>query len=160
MVHPDSTLLPKFEDKVNKTLKENFKTGRDFLRVKVSAASAPMSYEIVGGNIDGAFKISNNGWISLLGELDYERHKEHKLIVRATVESARDPKPAIEETFTVKVEDINDEKPVFNVIGNNVTVTIDDHSPKDTLVSRVSNYFSISCNLRSYRKSSFFPSLD
>ena len=96
-----------------------------------------LEFSIVGGNIGSAFDIDSSGKIIVKNELDYERVPEYNLVVRAT-KSGATPVLVKEMTVTVKVDDINDNAPVFNVRGSSAEVTIQTNADSGLVTSMVS----------------------
>lgn len=66
-------------------LHENARAGT--LVTIVSVNKLGVRYSIVGGNVGLGFTISRSGRLTVAGALDYEMHREYKLVVRAVVES-------------------------------------------------------------------------
>ena len=104
---------------------------------KITATGANLGYEIVGGNHDNCFAISNNGQISLSKKLDYEKNQQFHLIIRAT--ETNYPPRYSETLCTVNVQDVNDNPPVFPVedMTKQKQIYIDQYSPEQTVVLKV-----------------------
>ena len=97
-----------------------------------------LEFSIVGGNIGNAFEIDNSGKIVVKNELDYERVSEYNLVVRAA-KSGATPALVKEMTVTIKVDDINDNAPIFNARGSSVEVTIQTNANSGLVTSMVSS---------------------
>ncbi|CAJ0943074.1 unnamed protein product, partial [Mesorhabditis belari] len=68
---------------------------------------------IVAGDEENLFAVYSNGDLKLLGELDYEKKKEHHLLIKLTDDRLPFPSHSIECQVIVQVEDINDNSPIF-----------------------------------------------
>lgn len=87
-VHSLSYIPPTFPRSVyRKTIPEDFKTGVSFLTVRAQkkmGLSSSMEYFIVGGDPQNQFIVgSRSGALKLRKPLDYERVRQHVLVVRA-----------------------------------------------------------------------------
>lgn len=94
----------------------------NFLVIEVNAedddAASQISYTIVNGNIGDAFKIeSSTGKITVNSPLDYENITEYSLRIRAFDGIYDDF-----ATVTIRVEDVNDNPPVFTEDKYNATI--------------------------------------
>ena len=99
------------------------------------AVSNIVVYSITSGNSNETFIINpENGTIFLHKPLDFERRKQHKLIVKATDDGI----PALESltNVIVSVEDVNDSPPVFTKC--DALVILQEPAPPQTQLFRVS----------------------
>lgn len=77
--------------------------------------NARLRYDITSGNDLDCFEVNpTTGVISLKKPLDFDKNSEHRFIVRATDSHKTHPLSAI-ATVSIKVEDENDNSPVFPV---------------------------------------------
>ena len=128
-------VLPKFPAAfTTKDVSENSALGAI---QKITAIGSNLGYEIVGGNRDNCFTISNNGQISLSKKLDYEKNQQYHLIIRAT--ETNYPPRYSETVYTVNVQDENDNPPVFPVedMTKHKQIYIDQYSPEKTVILKV-----------------------
>ena len=128
-------VLPKFPAAfTKKDVSENLALGAI---EKIAATGANLGYEIVGGNHDNCFTISNNGQMSLSKKLDYEKNKQYHLIIRST--ETNYPPRYSETIYIANVQDENDNPPVFPVedISKHKEIYIDQYSPEQTVVLKV-----------------------
>lgn len=139
-VHGAGTEMLSFGDGTSSnTIPENLPLNSDVMQV--SGNSNDIQYSIVGGDFNDMFDITSTGLILLQKGLDYETEKFYNVVVRAT-ENVVPPK-YLEKTFTVNVDDVNDNAPVFAVEkpDEKVEVFIDRFSPEGTIIHRVSLFF-------------------
>lgn len=61
---------------------------RNSLVTTVRVNKAKVKYFIVGGNVGGAFRISENGQVRVASNLDYEKVEKYKLVVRITYKTS------------------------------------------------------------------------
>lgn len=150
-VHPDGTPLPAFVNlpSISTKVLEGAASG-DVMTVKAEAQGGSVQYSIVGGNLGGAFDIDSAGKIVIKSLLDYEAVSEYNLVLRATKTGAS-PALVQEATVTIPIGDVNDNKPVFNVRGNSVEVTVQTNAESGLLASMVSLLlvFFLVCTLQS-----------
>ncbi|XP_023931546.1 protocadherin Fat 4 [Lingula anatina] len=92
-----------------------------------------LTYDIISGNEDGIFEISNSGWITSAKELDREEKDQHLLQIRVT-----DGKYTAETTVTVIIKDINDNPPKFRQ--DQYTFHIPEESSPGTFVGEVAAF--------------------
>ena len=93
-----------------------------------------ITYKIVGGNTNNAFKISSNtGLVSVAGSLDRESKSSYQLVIRAETTNL-----AKEVTTTINIGDINDNSPRITFLKEPKNIAIEDFSPKGTVVLKVS----------------------
>lgn len=136
-VYSPTSYPVKFQEaQYSKSLSESVTIGTDTIRVQASGP-AGITYSIVGGNPDTAFRVdSSTGQIQTNRELDYETVKSYKLAVRATCNTA--PQMATDVIVTISVQDVNDNAPNFLLYTSPKTVIIDSYTPKDTIIFKVS----------------------
>ena len=80
-----------------------------------------MEYSILGYR--GNFKIDkDSGQIRLAQKLDYETQKGYTFVVRATY--PYDPEKFTQTTVNVDVQDVNDNRPVFERYEEKITVDV------------------------------------
>lgn len=126
----------------------------NFLVIVVNAvdvdAASQITYTIVSGNTGNAFKIeSSTGEISVKSPLDYENITEYNLRIRAFDGIYEDY-----ASLTIRIENVNDNPPIFAQSKYNTTIeegtlingcilTIDAYDPdiKDRLASQEIKYF-------------------
>lgn len=96
-----------------------------------SSLNAEVVYEITAGNDEDVFSLGrNNGKLSVKGLLDYELVKKYTLDITAR-DRALTPKYTT-MSYTVKLNDLNDNDPVFGQAVD--TVFVDENSPLGTFV--------------------------
>lgn len=97
---------------------------------------SPIKYSIVGGNVNNAFKIAQNGQVRVANSLDRETRATYKLVIRAVVGSTT---LGSEVTTTINVLDVNDVVPKITFMdAEPKVVAIEDFSPKGSFVIKVS----------------------
>lgn len=122
-------------------LKEDAGVNTKVLKVKATGQSG-ISYKIVGGNIENAFKISLSGEITVAkAVLDRERIPEYKLAIRA-IKTGISPELAMDVICTITVKDVNDNSPRFAFTQIPKAVAVDSYSPVGTKVLQVRKSFS------------------
>ena len=139
-VHNDGAIIQTFTDTADTTkVSESLTVGNNVF--KSIASGQNVIYAIVGGNFGGVFQIrTSDGQVSVKKSLDFETKSFYTVIVRATVPSL--PAQYAEKTYTVTIEDENDNSPVFAVADTTKTqeVFVDKFSPEGTVVTRVCVY--------------------
>ena len=97
----------------------------------------PITYEIVGGNDDNAFKINaNNGQVSVQTKesLDREVKASYNLVIRAKDQGGL----AADATAIISVSDLNDEFPRITFMEEEPkNIAIEDFSPAGAFVIQV-----------------------
>ena len=135
----EKTILPAFSVPSGPLfLSESLSIGASITQVSVNEVGA--SFEIVGGNIDDTFAITNDK-IILKKKLDYETKIAYRIVVRATFSPS--PLRYVENVCTFQVEDSNDNSPIFVVEDPNVALEIyvDKYSPEGSIVARVIGFY-------------------
>lgn len=90
----------------------------------------PVSITIISGNDEGKFRISDDGVISIAGQLDFELIQSYMLTIQADDGDATD-----EASLSVNVLDVNEFPPVFS---GPTSFTVEEESPAHTVVGTVS----------------------
>ena len=97
---------------------------------------ANLNLEIVSGNEDGLFYIrpwrGGRGRLYLIKNLDYEKKSRHHLVVRVT--DRRPPFRYADSHIYFIVEDVNDNKPIFDKIE---PVFVSEASQRDTMIAQL-----------------------
>lgn len=96
-VHELSYVPPRFPEPVYKALvAENFKSGTPLLTVHAQTSIGLGGYAIVGGDPLTQFSVgARSGVLTLRKQLDYEKVKQHVLVVRATQKGISNGKPSL-----------------------------------------------------------------
>lgn len=128
------------------SLTEDATVGASVFTVSASRSgsdSGTLTYSIVGGNLDNAFKIdTSSGKVTLAKNLDYETTKKYNLIIRATFDfsDGNIPDVAAEVTGQVTVQDVNDNSPRFLLYNRPTKIAIENYTPSATEVMKVIHY--------------------
>lgn len=128
------------------SLTEDATVGASVFTVSASRSgsdSGTLTYSIVGGNLDNAFKIdTSSGKVTLAKNLDYETTKKYNLIIRATFDfsDGNIPDIAAEVTGQVTVQDVNDNSPRFLLYNRPTKIAIESYTPSATEVMKVIHY--------------------
>ena len=99
-------------------------------------------YTIVGGNVGRVFGIDyRTGKVTVSKSLNYETVRQYKLAIRVSMKNG-DPSNGLatiasEVVGTINIENENDNKPKFAVESDPTKVGIENHTPKDTIVTQV-----------------------
>ena len=139
-VHQSGVSALSFDDGIDsKEVSENLSLNSKIMSVSTVNGGTNIEYTIVGGNTENVFRLTLDGQLMLRDSLDAEKVSEYKLVVRATDKST--PPKYVEKVFVVKVKDENDNSPVFAVDKPAVEkkIYIDQFSPRDTIIQRVSS---------------------
>lgn len=75
--------------------------------------SGSIDYQIVSGNDTGWFSIDIDGILHIIGDLDYERHKLHEVLVNASSGGTPSPDSTLLLTVLIVVEPRNEYSPMF-----------------------------------------------
>lgn len=93
-----------------------------------------ITYKIVGGNTNSAFKISQNtGLVSVASSIDRESKSSYQLVIRAETANL-----AKEVTTTINIGDANDNKPRITFLKDPKNIAVEDYSPRGSFVIKVS----------------------
>ena len=130
---PGTTVIQFNAGSYSKILPENSPTNTPVFTVSAKGPNT-ITYKIVGGNTNNAFKISQStGLVSVAGSLDRESKSSYQLVIRAeTTDLAR------EVTTTINIGDINDNSPRITFLKEPKNIAIEDYSPKGSFVIKVS----------------------
>ena len=104
-VHALSYIPPRFERPVyRKVIRENFKTGVALLTVRArKSMGSSIEYFIVGGDPLNQFSVgTRSGVLTLKKQLDYERVKQHVLVVRAVQNGLLPDTPSLPTEVGIK----------------------------------------------------------
>ena len=136
-VYSAGTTVIEFDPKsYTRTLPENSRQNTQVFTVSAKGPTG-ISYSIVGGNVDNAFKIeSRTGRVTTQGSLNREVLATYKLVVRAETSS---PSLAAEVITTIKLSDQNDERPRITFIEDPKEIAIEDYSQTGAFVIKVSS---------------------
>lgn len=97
---------------------------------------ANLNLEIVSGNEDGLFYISpwrgGRGRLYLIKNMDYEKKSRHHLVIR--VSDRRPPIRQADSHIYFNVEDVNDNKPIFEKIK---PVFVSESAQRDTMIAQL-----------------------
>ena len=131
---PGTTIIQFDPTSYSKTVQENSGINTPVFRVSAKGPGG-ISYSIVGGNINDAFKISSqNGQVSVASSLDRESQPNYKLVVRAEKGIL-----ASEVITTINIGDVNDNKPRITFLEvEPKNIAVEDYSPKGSYVIKVS----------------------
>ena len=96
-----------------------------------------ITYTIVGGNTDNAFKIgANDGMLRVQKRLDREAQETYNLVVRAVASNL-----AAEAPVTIRLQDVNDNDPKITFLEQAPkNVAIEDFSPRGSYVIKVNKH--------------------
>ena len=137
-VHAVSVKMPTFTSFIDTGSAQEGVSSGTVMNAQAAVPGGTIVYSIVGGNIGSAFGIDSSGIIFLKKSVDREATPVYKLVVRAAKKGAT-PALVTEKVFTININDVNENSPVFNVQGSNVEVTIQTNAPVGTVASLVSN---------------------
>ena len=138
---PGTTVIQFNSASYSKILPEDSAVNTPVFTVSAQAGSATITYKIVGGNTNGAFKISQiTGLVSVAGSLDRESKSSYQLVIRAET-----PNLANEVTTSINIGDINDNTPRITFLKQPKNIAIEDYSPRGSFVIKVS------CILETYK---------
>lgn len=127
-------LAPVFQSNYFETsIKENLPNGTLISTVTAtdgdSGVNAEITYAIRSGNPDGRFRIgSDSGRVFVNGEIDFESKIEYNLVILAW-----DGKHQSTTTLVIRVENENDNNPVFKITPHRAS--IEENSPAASLVT-------------------------
>lgn len=131
---PGTTFIVFDPASYTRTIPENSNTNTLVLTAK--ARPSGVTYSIVGGNTDNAFRIdSNNGQVFVQEglKLDRETQETYNLRLRAVASTL-----AAEASATIRLSDKNDEKPRITFMETEPkNIAIEDFSPKGAYVIKV-----------------------
>ena len=131
---PGTTIIQFNQASYSKILPENSATNTPVFTVSARGPSQ-ITYKIVGGNTNNAFKISpSTGQVSVAGSIDREGKSSYQLVIRAEGDNL-----AKEVTTTINIGDENDNKPRITFLKEPKNIAIEDYSPKGSFVIKVSN---------------------
>ena len=119
------------------TISENVVVDSDVVRVmatsKDTGVNADITYSIIGGNEHRKFRINpKSGVIIADKSLDYERATEYFLTIQA--QDGGDPPLSNYATINITVNDINDNKPIFNAPSYAATMKEDARMHEEVVV--------------------------
>lgn len=100
------------------------------------ADDANLNLQIVSGNEEGLFYISpwrgGRGLLYLIKNMDYEKKSRHHLVIR--VSDRRPPIRQADSHIYFNVEDVNDNKPIFQKIK---PVFVSESAQRDTMIAQL-----------------------
>lgn len=133
-VYPPGTTVIQFNAaSYSKILPENSPTNTPVFTVSARGPSS-ITYKIVGGNTNDAFKISpSTGLVSVAGSIDRESKSSYQLVVRAETTNL-----AKEVTTIINIGDANDNNPRITFMKEPKNIAIEDYSPRGSFVIKVS----------------------
>ena len=121
---------PSLSDDQSVDIQENTPTGVVIASFSVNDPDfMPVSINILSGNDEGKFEISNSGVISLVDMLDFETTQSYMLTIQAS-----DGETTDEASLKVNVVDVNEYSP--NFVGPTL-FTVDEELPAGTLIGIV-----------------------
>ena len=132
---PGTTFIQFDPTSYTKSMPENSASNALVFTVSAKGPSGTISYSIVGGNTNSAFKIARqSGQVRVAGSLDRETQATYKLVIRAEQGIL-----AKEVTTTINIGDINDNSPRITFLDEvqPKQIAIEDFSPKGSYVIKV-----------------------
>ena len=107
-VHSTPYIPPRFAQSVyTKEVPENIRRGVALLTVRAKRSvglSSAIEYSIVGGDPTGAFRIdAHTGILKLWKALDYEKAKQHVMVVRAVQKALSPEQPSLPTEASIKL---------------------------------------------------------